>query len=80
MRHAPESRVCECAYVFFISRDDGGDGVALCLSEVNPQHLAMIGSFLLYSNPKWHSCVLYGNQSIYGFDVHSSLKPEIGPI
>lgn len=64
MCHVPESIVCAYAYVFFISRDDSGDGV--CLSDVNPQHLAMIGSFLLYSNPKWHNCVLYGNQSILG--------------
>lgn len=54
--------------------------VMVCLSGVNPQHLAMIGSFLLYSNPKWHNCALDGNQSIYGSNIHSSLKPQITPI
>ena len=40
----------------------------------------MIGSLVLYSNPKWHSCLLCGNQSIYGSDIHSSLTPHINRI
>lgn len=54
--------------------------VSLCLSGVNPQHLAMIGSFLLYRNPKWRNHTLYGKQSMYGSDMHSILKPQIAPI
>lgn len=29
MCHAPQSIVCACMYVFFILRDDGGDGVSV---------------------------------------------------
>lgn len=54
--------------------------VSLCLSGVNPRHLAVIGSFLLYWNPKWLNHTSYGKQSIFGSDIHSTSKPQIAPI
>lgn len=54
--------------------------VSLCLSRVNPHHLAVVGSFLLYWNPKRHNHTLYGKQSIFGSDIHSASKPQIAPI
>lgn len=54
--------------------------VCLCLSGVNPHHLAVIGSFLLYWNPKWLNHTSYGKQSIFGSVIHSTSKPQIAPI
>lgn len=54
--------------------------VSLCLSGVNPRHLAVIGSFLLYWNSKWFNHTSYGKQSIFGSDIHSTSKPQIAPI
>lgn len=54
--------------------------VSLCLPGVNPRHLAVIGSFLLYWNPKWLNHTSYGRQSIFGSDIPSSWKPQIAPI
>lgn len=69
-----------CAYVCSFTCLPLEVMVSLCLSRVNPHHLAVIGSFLLYWNPKRHNHTLYGKQSIFGSDIHSASKPQIAPI
>ena len=51
----------------------------VCLG-VNPHHLAMIGSSLLFCSRKWLNHTSYGKQSIFGSDIHSIWKPQIAPI
>ena len=51
----------------------------VCLG-VNPHHLAMIGSSLLFWDRKWLNHTSYGKQSIFGSDIHSIWKPQIAPI
>lgn len=70
-----------CAYVYvFLHVIPVEVMVSLCLSGVNPHHLAVIGSFLLYWNSKWLNHTSYGKQSIFGSDIHSTSKPQIAPI
>lgn len=64
--------------MFFTCQRNWNDGVFL--SGVNPHHLAMIGSFLLYGNPTWLNHTSYGKQSIFGSGIHCISKPQIAPI
>lgn len=67
-----------CIYACFFAWHPNGM-VSLHVSGVNPQHLAMIGSFLFCWNPTWCNH-MYGKQSIYGSDMHSISKPQTAPM
>lgn len=69
-----------CAWMCFVHAIAVEVMVSLCLSWVNPHHLAAIGSFLLYWNSKWLNHTSYWKQSIFGSDTHSTSKPQIAPI
>lgn len=77
MCHVHACSLCMC--MFSTCQPNGSDGVSLSVW-VNPHHLAMIGSFLLYWNPKWLNHTSYGKQSISGSGIHCFSKPQIAPI
>lgn len=69
-----------CVYVFLHVIRMHEAMVRLCLSGINPQHLAVIDSFLSRWSPKRPNHTLYGKQSIFGSHIHSIWKPQIAPI